>query len=46
MSFSQDIKSEILNNISYQKKNVNLLNAERFGEYLTQIENKDELQKL
>lgn len=46
MSFSQDIKSELLNNISYQKKNINLLNAERYGEYLTQIEDKQELSNL
>lgn len=41
MSFSQDIKDEILENISNDKKN--LLEAERFGEYLTQTESKEEI---
>lgn len=44
MSFSQDIKEEILNNLSNKKIKKCCLDAERFGEYLTQVSSKAEIE--
>lgn len=46
MSFSQNIKDEILNLISKKKLSKKYMDAERFGEYLTQIEEKEEILNL
>ncbi len=43
MSFSSDIKEEILNNFSNKKYSEMLLNAEKFGEYLTVVKQKKEI---
>ena len=45
MSFSSDIKEEILNNFTSKKNDDFLLDAEKFGEYLTVVKQKKDIDK-